>query len=295
VANECLCKDKCLHAGSFGQCKGLPSVLAAPVQETIAQTFTGLPLRKLKVLLTAGWAINGVSIERTVEDGTTRRGAVTTGGMVLWWHETEGQAVPETNFGDMAAPVRPVGVTTGCASHEGFFTVVFRSQQPIPDGTDLYTTPPAQPAPVQPVAWMHEWDDGERIPMIRKRDVDSSDIDSPKSVHPLVFGDTTPPAQPAVPEVCCGEYATCLKPCTPRGKFLTAQPAPCTWKKSNDPHMPDTFNATCGVVWTFTDGGPAENGVNFCPGCGAAVSVADPEPEEDLFDLAVKADNGGQP
>jgi hypothetical protein len=45
------------------------------------------------------------------------------------------------------APVQPVGVTTGCASHEGFFTVVFRSQQPIPDGTDLYTTPPA--APVQ--------------------------------------------------------------------------------------------------------------------------------------------------
>ena len=41
------------------------------------------------------------------------------------------------------APVQPVGVTTGCASHEGFFTVVFRSQQPIPDGTDLYTTPPA--------------------------------------------------------------------------------------------------------------------------------------------------------
>jgi hypothetical protein len=66
------------------------------------------------------------------------------------------------------------------------------------------TTPPAQPAPgdiraaqpapVQPVAWMHEWDDGERIPMLRKRDVDSSDIDSPKSVRPLVFGDTTPPA-----------------------------------------------------------------------------------------------------
>jgi hypothetical protein len=53
----------------------------------------------------------------------------------------------------------------------------------------------------QPVAWMHEWDDGERIPMLRKRDVDISDIDSPKSVRPLVFGDTTPPAaQPAVPD-----------------------------------------------------------------------------------------------
>jgi hypothetical protein len=74
-----------------------------------------------------------------------------------------------------------------------------------------------------------------------------------------------------------------------------AQRAPCTWTQSPDPHMPDTFNATCGVVWTFTDGGPAENDVRFCPGCGAAVSVAAPEPEEDLYDLAVKADNGGQP
>jgi hypothetical protein len=33
---------------------------------------------------------------------------------------------------------------------------------------------------------------------------------------------TTPPAQPA-PEVCCGEYKTCLKPCTPRGEFLAAR------------------------------------------------------------------------
>jgi hypothetical protein len=57
-------------------------------------------------------------------------------------------------------------------------------------------------APVQPVSWMHEWDDGECIPMLRKRDVDSSDIDSPKSVRPLVFGDTTPPAQPAVQQTC---------------------------------------------------------------------------------------------
>jgi hypothetical protein len=76
-----------------------------------------------------------------------------------------------------------------------------------------------------------------------------------------------------------------------------AQPAACTWTKSNDPHMPDTFDSNCGVVWTFTDGGPVENDMHFCPKCGAAVSVAAtaPEPEEDLFDLAMKADNGGQP
>ncbi len=76
-----------------------------------------------------------------------------------------------------------------------------------------------------------------------------------------------------------------------------AQPATCTWTNSQEPYMPDTFNATCGAVWTFTDGGPVENDMNFCPKCGAAVSVAatEPEPEEDLFDLAMKADNGGQP
>jgi hypothetical protein len=47
-----------------------------------------------------------------------------------------------------------------------------------------------------------------------------------------------------------------------------AQPAPCTWTKSNDPNMPDTFDSNCGVVWTFTEGGPGENNVRFCPGCG---------------------------
>jgi hypothetical protein len=70
-----------------------------------------------------------------------------------------------------------------------------------------------------------------------------------RKMRPLVFGDTTPPA---------------------------AQPAPCTWTKSNDPSMPDTFDATCGVVWTFTDGGPAENDVRFCPGCGGKVVEGQP-------------------
>jgi hypothetical protein len=55
-----------------------------------------------------------------------------------------------------------------------------------------------------------------------------------------------------------------------------AQTAPCTWTKSNDPSMPDTFDATCGVVWTFTDGGPVENDVRFCPGCGGKVVEGQP-------------------
>jgi hypothetical protein len=199
VQNECLCKDKCLHAGSFGQCKGLPSVLAAPVQETIAQTFTGLPLRKLRELLAGGWAVNGVSFERTEEDGAARRGAITTGGMVLWWNQA----------------------------------------------------PAAQPAPVR--GFIKKIED-----LIQERDDARSSLDFYKR----------------------------------QGGVLQET---CTWTKSNDPHMPDTFDAACGVLWTFSDGGPVENGMHFCPGCGAAVSVAAPEPEEDLYDLAIKADNGGQP
>jgi hypothetical protein len=80
------------------------------------------------------------------------------------------QWVPQLQATPPAAPVQPVqepvGVTTGCASHEGFFTVVFRSQQPIPDGTDLYTTPPA--APVHP--------DSARIDWLTNNPLDALDI-----------------------------------------------------------------------------------------------------------------------
>ena len=54
-----------------------------------------------------------------------------------------------------------------------------------------------EPAQQEPVAWMHEWEDGERIPMLTGRD--DRNNDQPKSVRPLVYGDT-PQAQPAQQE-----------------------------------------------------------------------------------------------
>lgn len=54
--------------------------------------FTGVPSRKVEKLLQDGWQVNGVSIERTNEDGTVSRGAVTTGGMVLWWNNEQDTA-----------------------------------------------------------------------------------------------------------------------------------------------------------------------------------------------------------
>lgn len=51
----------------------------------ITTEWSGTPLKKLDALLTDGWQVSGVSIVKTMPDGTVRRGAITTGGMVLWW------------------------------------------------------------------------------------------------------------------------------------------------------------------------------------------------------------------
>lgn len=55
-------------------------------ETTIATRFRGPAARKLQSLLDDGWEINGVSIRRIGEHNLIDRGAVTTGGMVLWWH-----------------------------------------------------------------------------------------------------------------------------------------------------------------------------------------------------------------
>jgi hypothetical protein len=55
--------------------------------------------------------------------------------------------------------------------------------------------------------------------------------------------------------------------------YTSPQPAqpikPCEWQREDDIHMPDTWRSDCGVMWTFTDGGPVENDMKYCCGCGA--------------------------
>jgi hypothetical protein len=110
---------------------------------------------------------------------------------------------------------------------------------------DIHTCTP-KAAPVQePVAWGIIASNTGRICQV---ELDAAEVEghNPQHIVPLY---ATPPA---------------------------AQPAPCTWTKSADPHMPDTFHSTCGVVWTFTDGGPGENNVRFCPGCGGKLVEGQP-------------------
>lgn len=51
----------------------------------------------------------------------------------------------------------------------------------------------------EPVAWMHEWADGEKIPLLARRD--QRDTDRPISIRPLVYADTSPqPSKPLTDE-----------------------------------------------------------------------------------------------
>jgi hypothetical protein len=48
----------------------------------------------------------------------------------------------------------------------------------------------------------------------------------------------------------------------------------CTWTREDDVHMPDTWDGSCGAKWTFTNDGPVENDMKFCPQCGGAVKIS---------------------
>jgi hypothetical protein len=86
---------------------------------------------------------------------------------------------------------------------------------------------PAQPAPVQePYCYVYI-EDGEEYFAPKGAYV-------PDNAQPLY---TTPPAQPAVlsledslkvTKVCCGDYANCHAPCTPRGRWQAHQ-EPAAW------------------------------------------------------------------
>lgn len=48
----------------------------------------------------------------------------------------------------------------------------------------------------------------------------------------------------------------------------------CVWTQDSDFEMGDTYDSGCGEKWSFIDGGPAENNVRFCQGCGKPVVIA---------------------
>jgi hypothetical protein len=53
----------------------------------------------------------------------------------------------------------------------------------------------------------------------------------------------------------------------------------CTWKL--DGWDEGIWQSSCGEAWSFIDGGPVENRVRFCHGCGKPVAAMQPTTEED--------------
>lgn len=47
----------------------------------------------------------------------------------------------------------------------------------------------------------------------------------------------------------------------------------CGWSQDE---WSESWSAGCGCEWVFPDGGPAENGMKFCPSCGKPVSLPAP-------------------
>lgn len=63
----------------------------------------------------------------------------------------------------------------------------------------------------------------------------------------------------------------------------------CEWREEDQwGPMAGTYESACGQAWAFTDGGPAENNVRFCQGCGKPVNVIPfPQPPEEADEAGV--------
>lgn len=65
------------------------------------------------------------------------------------------------------------------------------------------------------------------------------------------------------------------QPEQPSGSLSREQQAervPCEWSLTDDDA--GVYSSACGEMWVFNDGGPDENSVRFCQGCGKPVSLA---------------------
>ena len=54
----------------------------------------------------------------------------------------------------------------------------------------------------------------------------------------------------------------------------------CEWTLDEDPDF-TAWNSACGEAWSFNDGGPAENRIRFCQGCGKPVKILPATPTEE--------------
>ena len=72
-----------------------------------------------------------------------------------------------------------------------------------------------------------------------------------------------PQGEPERPSNCGSGHCSCIE-------CVVAQET-CKWMEDAG----EMWETTCGEAWAFTDGGPVENGVKFCHGCGKPVEIVE--------------------
>lgn len=112
---------------------------AAEPNAVLVEGFSQVALRKLNDLREKGYAINGVAIATSSPDGKTEHGAVTTGGMVLWWPQQQA-AKPvawqaEHQSGEWVIRETPTLPSTGIFTGRtrALYTHPAPTQQPLTD------------------------------------------------------------------------------------------------------------------------------------------------------------------
>ena len=56
-------------------------------------------------------------------------------------------------------------------------------------------------------------------------------------------------------------------------EFRAAAKKRCAWRRDADADYGDSYDGACGVKWIFSDGGPSDNGMEFCPSCGGRLKA----------------------
>ncbi len=54
---------------------------------------------------------------------------------------------------------------------------------------------------------------------------------------------------------------------------VQGEPSSCNWAPDADNWENGVWHSSCGDAWIFIEGGPAENQVKFCQGCGKPVAI----------------------
>ena len=128
---------------------------------------------------------------------------------------------------------------------------------------DVYAQPKQEQG--ESVAWpMEHQPDGSITP------VDPADM-TPEQLQLY-----TTPQQPVIDKSAAIRIATALGWTPPKQDHGER----CIWRQTDDINMPGTWEADCGAMWTFTEGGPKDNDMNFCPNCGKPVIEADHDVKE---------------